>query len=87
LVIVGVVLDRSTTDSFAAFKKAGTNLTRYLNVQRMTGEVDYFVNLRIKGIDSFNGIPSAPLVGLPSVRKAHSFARIKEVFETTMIPV
>ncbi len=87
LVIIGVVLDRSTTDSFAAFEKAAAGLTGCLEVQLVTGEFDYFVKLRIKNIDSFNEMHSAQLVGLPGVRQVRTFVCLKEVFETTAIPV
>jgi DNA-binding Lrp family transcriptional regulator len=65
LVIIGVVLDRSTTDSFAAFEKAVAGLTGCLEVQLVTGEFDYFVKLRIQSIDSFNELHAAQLIGLP----------------------
>lgn len=87
LVIIGVVLDRSTTDSFAAFEKAAAGLTGCLEVQLVTGEFDYFVKLRIKSIDSFNEMHTAQLVALPGVRQVRTFVCLKEVFETTVIPV
>lgn len=87
LVIIGVVLDRSTTDSFAAFEKAAAALTGCLEVQLVTGEFDYFIKLRIRSIDSFNEMHSAQLVGLPGVRQVRTFVCLKEVFDTTAIPV
>jgi DNA-binding Lrp family transcriptional regulator len=87
LVIIGVVLDRSTTDSFAAFEKAVAGLTGCLEVQLVTGEFDYFVKLRIQSIDSFNELHAAQLIGLPGVRQIRTFVCLKEVFETTVIPV
>ncbi|MCY1559552.1 Leucine-responsive regulatory protein [compost metagenome] len=85
--IIGVVLDRSTPDSFAAFEKAAAKLTGCLEVQLVTGEFDYFVKLRIQGIDSFNEMHSAQLIGLPGVRQVRTFVCLKEVFETTVLPV
>ncbi len=87
LVIIGVVLDRSTTDSFAAFEKAVVKLTGCLDVQLVTGEFDYFVKLRIQSIDSFNELHAAQLIGLPGVRQIRTFVGLKEVFETTKLPV
>lgn len=87
LVIIGVVLDRSTPDSFAAFEKAAAKLTGCLEVQLVTGEFDYFVKLRIQGIDSFNDMHSAQLIALPGVRQVRTFVCLKEVFETTVLPV
>jgi DNA-binding Lrp family transcriptional regulator len=76
LVIIGVVLDRSTTDSFAAFEKAVAALTGCLEVQLVTGEFDYF-----------NELHASQLIGLPGVRQIRTFVCLKEVFETTVIPV
>ncbi|ABM40168.1 Lrp/AsnC family transcriptional regulator [Polaromonas naphthalenivorans] len=87
LVIIGVVLDRSTAESFTAFEKAAAALTGCLEVQLVTGEFDYFIKLRIRGIDSFNEMHSAQLVSLPGVRQVRTFVCLKEVFETTAIPV
>lgn len=87
LVIIGVVLDRSTPDSFAAFEKAVGGLTGCLEVQLVTGEFDYFVKLRIQGIESFNEQHAAQLIRLPGVRQIRTFVCLKEVFETTKIPV
>ncbi|MES2943765.1 MAG: Lrp/AsnC family transcriptional regulator [Pseudomonadota bacterium] len=87
LVIIGVVLDRSTPASFAAFEQAAAGLTGCLEVQLVTGEFDYFVKLRIKSIDSFNELHASQLIGLPGVRQIRTFVCLKEVFETTVVPV
>lgn len=87
LVIIGVVLDRSTPDSFAAFEKAVIGISGCLEVQLVTGEFDYFVKLRIQSIDAFNELHGAQLIGLPGVRQIRTFVCLKEVFETTKIPV
>lgn len=87
LVVIGVVLDRSTPDSFAAFEKAVVSLTGCLEVQLVTGEFDYFVKLRIQSIDSFNEVHASQLIGLPGVRQIRTFVCLKEVFETTKIPI
>lgn len=87
LVIIGVVLDRSTPDSFAAFEKAAARISGCMEVQLVTGEFDYFVKLRIRSIDSFNELHGAQLIGLPGVRQIRTFVCLKEVFETTRIPV
>ena len=71
----------------ALFEKAAAKLTGCLEVQLVTGEFDYFVKLRIQGIDSFNDMHSAQLIALPGVRQVRTFVCLKEVFETTVLPV
>jgi DNA-binding Lrp family transcriptional regulator len=87
LVIIGVVLDRSTPDSFAEFEKAVAGLTGCLEVHLVTGEFDYFVKLRIQGIESFNEQHASQLIRLPGVRQIRTFVCLKEVFETSRVPV
>jgi DNA-binding Lrp family transcriptional regulator len=87
LVIIGVVLDRSTPESFQAFEQAAARITGCMEVQLVTGEFDYFVKLRIRSIDSFNELHGAQLIGLPGVRQIRTFVCLKEVFETTRIPL
>lgn len=87
LVIIGVVLDRSTPDAFDAFEKAAAELTGCQEVQLVTGEFDYFVKLRIQGVESFNEQHATQLIRLPGVRQVRTFVCLKEVFETTRVPV
>ena len=54
LVIIGVVLDRSTPDSFTDFEKAAQKVSGCLECHVVTGEFDYIMMLRTKDNDSFN---------------------------------
>src|SRR5882724_8096251 len=42
VVMIGVVLDRSTPDSFAAFEKAVAKISGCMECHCITGEFDYF---------------------------------------------
>ncbi|OIF42384.1 AsnC family transcriptional regulator, partial [Acinetobacter baumannii] len=48
VVLVGVVLDRSTPDSFQAFEQASGDLENVLECYLVAGEVDYFLKIRVK---------------------------------------
>jgi DNA-binding Lrp family transcriptional regulator len=54
LVMIGVVLDRSTPDSFADFEKAAQKVSGCLECHVVTGEFDYFMLVRTRDNDSFN---------------------------------
>lgn len=43
LVVIGVVLDRSTPDSFANFEKAAQTVTGCMECHCVAGEFDYFM--------------------------------------------
>ena len=87
LVIIGVVLDRSTPDAFTDFEKAAQKLSGCLECHLVTGEFDYIVMLRTKDNDSFNRLHAEQLLYLPGVRQVRTFMVLKQVLSTTQFPV
>jgi Lrp/AsnC family leucine-responsive transcriptional regulator len=81
LVIVGVVLDRSTPDSFAAFETAAKKLKAILDCHLVAGDFDYFLKIRVRDIADFNRLHGEKLIGLPGVRQTRTFFVMKEVIE------
>src|ERR1700722_4820966 len=87
LVMIGVVLDRSTPDSFADFEKAAQKVSGCMECHVVTGEFDYFMLVRTKDSDSFNRLHAEQLLYLPGVRQIRSFVVLKEILSTTSVPV
>ena len=87
LVIVGVVLDRSTPDSFAAFEAAARKLHGCLECHLVAGEFDYFLVVRTKDIERFNRLHGDSIIRLPGVRQTRTFFVLNEVLSTTALPV
>jgi DNA-binding Lrp family transcriptional regulator len=87
LVIIGVVLDRSTPESFAAFEKSAAKISGCMECHVVTGEFDYFMMLRTKDSESFNRLHAEQLLYLPGVRQIRSFMVLKQVLSTTEIPL
>lgn len=87
LVMIGVVLDRSTPESFAAFEKAAAKVSGCLECHVVTGEFDYFMLLRTRDNDSFNRLHAEQLLHLPGVRQIRSFIVLKQVLSTTQFPI
>jgi DNA-binding Lrp family transcriptional regulator len=87
LVMIGVVLDRSTPDSFADFEKAAQKVSGCMECHVVTGEFDYFMLVRTRDSDSFNRLHAEQLLYLPGVRQIRSFVVLKEILSTTSIPV
>jgi Lrp/AsnC family leucine-responsive transcriptional regulator len=81
LVMVGVVLDRSTPDSFAAFEQAAAKLKFVLDCHLVAGDFDYFLKIRVAGMEDFNRIHGEQLIGLPGVRQTRTFFVMKEVVD------
>jgi DNA-binding Lrp family transcriptional regulator len=87
LVIIGVVLDRSTPESFADFEKAAVKISGCMECHVVTGEFDYMMSLRTRDNESFNRLHAEQLLYLPGVRQIRSFIVLKHVLSTTEIPV
>ena len=81
LVIVGVVLDRSTPESFAAFEAAAKAMPALLDCHLVAGDFDYFLKLRVRDMTDFNRLHSATLIALPGVRQTRTFFVMKEVVD------
>ena len=79
LVTVGVVLDRSTPESFAEFEKAVRDIAAVQECLLLAGEFDYWIKLRVKDLQAFNRLHANTLLRLPGVRQLRSFFVLNEV--------
>ena len=81
LVMVGVVLDRSTPESFATFEAAIRKLRVVLDCHLVAGDFDYFLKIRVRDIADFNRLHGEELIALPGVRQTRTFFVMKEVVD------
>ncbi len=81
LVVVGVVLDRSTRESFGEFEKAITKLPFILDCHLVAGDFDYFLKIRVRDIGGFSRLHGEQLLALPGVRQTRTFFVMKEVID------
>ena len=81
LVIVGVVLDRSTPESFRAFEAAIKKLRFVLDCHLVAGDFDFFLKIRVRDISDFNKLHGDQLISLPGVRQTRTFFVMKEVVD------
>ena len=81
LVMVGVVLDRSTPESFADFERAVAKLKFVLDCHLVAGDFDYFLKIRVGDMADFNRIHGEKLIALPGVRQTRTFFVMKEVVD------
>ena len=87
LVIVGVVLDRSTPSDFGAFETAAKGIPGCLECHLVAGEFDYFLVLRTRDIAHFNRLHADSIISLPGVRQIRTFFVLKEILSTTALPI
>lgn len=81
LVMVGVVLDRSTPESFAAFEAAIRKLSFILDCHLVAGDFDYFLKIRVRDMADFNRLHGERLIALPGIRQTRTFFVMKEVVD------
>jgi Lrp/AsnC family leucine-responsive transcriptional regulator len=79
LVMVGVVLDRSTPESFAEFENAVRAMTEVLDCNLVAGDFDYLLKIRVRDMAGFNHLHGKQLITLPGVRQIRTFFVLKEV--------
>jgi DNA-binding Lrp family transcriptional regulator len=87
LMLIGVVLDRSTPESFAAFEKAAQKVSGCMECHIVTGEFDCFMLVRTRDSESFNRLHAEQLLYLPGVRQVRTFMVLKEILSTTSFPI
>jgi Lrp/AsnC family transcriptional regulator, leucine-responsive regulatory protein len=79
LVTIGVVLDRSTPESFAEFEKEINKISVVQECLLLAGEFDYWLKIRVKDIQSFNRLHAKVLLSLPAVRQLRTFFVLNEI--------
>ncbi|MBV1829045.1 winged helix-turn-helix transcriptional regulator [Komagataeibacter sp. AV436] len=87
LVLVGVVLDRSTPESFAAFERAIREIPAVLDCHLVAGDFDYFLKIRVKDMTDFNRLHGSKLLALPGVRQTRTFFVMKEVVDNAPLDI
>jgi DNA-binding Lrp family transcriptional regulator len=87
LVLTGVVLDRSTPESFTAFEKAAQKVPGCMECHVVTGEFDFFMLIRTRDSESFNRLHAEKLLYLPGVRQIRTFVVLREIMSTTAFPI
>lgn len=86
LVMVGVVLDRSTPEDFAAFETAVLDLKEVQDCNLVAGDFDYLLKIRVRDMADFNRLHARALIALPGVRQTRTFFVMKEVKENGRLP-
>jgi len=81
LVMVGVVLDRSTPESFATFEQSVMTMPEVLECNLVAGDFDYLLKIRVRDMADFNKLHGQRLIALPGVRQTRTFFVMKEVKE------
>lgn len=85
LVMVGVVLDRSTPESFGEFEAAVRKLAFVLDCHLVAGDFDYMLKIRVRDMADFNRLHGDKLLSLPGTRQTRTFFVIREVIDNALL--
>ncbi len=81
MIMVGVVLDQSTPESFANFEEAAKKFPFILDCHLTAGDFDYMLKIRLRNMDDYKHMHANQLITLPGVRQTRTFFVIKEVID------
>jgi Lrp/AsnC family transcriptional regulator, leucine-responsive regulatory protein len=87
LVIVGVMLDRSTPANRAAFERAVLDMKEVLDCVLVAGDFDFLLKIRSRDMEDFNKLQGEKLIALPGVRQTRTYFVMKMIKENARLPV
>lgn len=87
LVMVGVVLDRSTPESFAEFEGAVGEMKEVLDCNLVAGDFDYLLKVRTRDINAYRRVMGDQISGLPCVKQTHTYVVMEVVKDERSLPV
>ena len=85
--LVGVVLERSTPESFSAFEEAIGKLPFILDCHLVAGEFDYFLKIRVRDLADFKRLHGEDLIAIPGLRQTRTFFVMKEVIDNAPLDI
>jgi Lrp/AsnC family transcriptional regulator, leucine-responsive regulatory protein len=87
LVFVEIVLDQTTEQVFAAFRKAVADVPQIMECHMVSGGFDYLIKARVRDMADYRTFLGTSLVNLPNVRENHTYVVMEEVKNTTAIAI
>ncbi len=87
LVFIEVVLDRTTPDVFAEFKKSVQSIPEIMECHMVAGGFDYLVKSRVKDMNAYREFLGKSLLQLKGVRETHTYAVMEVVKNTIRLPI
>ncbi len=79
LVCVGVILERSTANSFTVFEEAVQKIPLIIECILLAGEFDYWMKIRVKDVQAYKRLYANVLLSLPGVAQLRSFFTLGEI--------
>lgn len=87
IVFVQIRLNRTSQDSFDAFRKAVVKLPEVQECYLVSGNFDYLVKARVADMTAYRELLGETLLTLPGVQESTSIVVMESLKETLTIPI
>ncbi len=87
MVFVEVLLDRTNSGVFDAFKAAVQVYPEIMECHMVAGGFDYLIKTRLPDMAAYRAFAGSALWQLPGVRETRTYAVMEEVKNTTQLPL
>jgi Lrp/AsnC family leucine-responsive transcriptional regulator len=87
MVFVEVLLDKTTSGVFEAFKAAVQVRPEIMECHMVAGGFDYLLKTRMRDMSAYREFAGTVLWQLPGVRETRTYAVMEEVKNTTQLPL
>ncbi|MFV0515276.1 MAG: Lrp/AsnC ligand binding domain-containing protein [Jhaorihella sp.] len=87
VVFVQIRLDRSSQDSFEAFKNRASELAEVQECYLVSGNFDYMIKARVADMSAYRKFLGETLLTLPGVQESTSYVVMEQVKETLALDV
>ncbi len=87
MVFVEVLLDRTSSGVFDAFKAAVQVYPEIMECHMVAGGFDYLIKTRLPDMAAYRAFAGSALWQLPGVRETRTYAVMEEVKNTTQLPL
>lgn len=87
LVFVEIKLSSKSSDVFDKVRKELLHVPEVLECHLVSGNFDYLVKARLRGMDEYRHLLGDILKKLPVAAESHSYVVMEEVKETLLLPV
>jgi Lrp/AsnC family leucine-responsive transcriptional regulator len=87
MLLVEVVLDRTTPDNFLRFREAVAAIPEVQECYLVAGNFDYLLKVRAADIRAYRAALGEKVAAIPGVAQTHTYVVMEHVKDTAELPV
>ena len=87
MLLVEVVLDRTSPDHFSRFRRAVAEIPEVLECFLVAGSFDYLLKVRARDITDYRTTLGEKVLAIPGVAQTHSYVVMENVKDSASLPI